>query len=44
MRVGFIPVPIPLGIFTLPQFWGVVVLIGGGLLGFAGVGSFFAKE
>ena len=32
VRFGFIPIPLPVGVFTLPTFWGGVLCVAGGVL------------
>ena len=47
VRVGFIPLPLPIGVFKSPKFWGgVLCLLGGGscLAGVSNIFSAFSKK
>lgn len=39
LRVGAIPIPIPIGIFKSPHFWGILICIVGFLVALSGLGQ-----
>ena len=39
IMIGFIPIPIPIGFFTSPHFWGGLLYLLAGLIAFAGIGK-----